>query len=172
MINLLKKGFTLIELLIVIAIIGILTALVTTNLQGARSRARYTRRKSDLRAIEQSLRLYYNDAKGFPVSDATYHIVGCGSLATPTVCSWGGNFSTTSSVYMSTLPTDPLSSTTAPTTYKYFSNDDNKILIITKLENASDSDIADTQTRCANSYSDYKASGGSSTLTDYLVCAE
>ena len=87
MINILKKGFTLIELLIVIAIVGIMTALVTTNLQSARSRARDTRRKSDLRAIEQSLRLYYNDQKKFPTgSSPDYQINGCNGLG----CSWGG----------------------------------------------------------------------------------
>jgi general secretion pathway protein G len=65
MINLFKKGFTLIELLVVIAIIGILTAVITTNLVSARARARDVRRKSDLRAVQQSLRLYYNDNKNF-----------------------------------------------------------------------------------------------------------
>lgn len=75
--NWLKKGFTLIELLIVIAIVGILTALVTTNLQGARSRARDVRRKSDLRGIEQALRLYYNDNNRFPLSSTSYEINGC-----------------------------------------------------------------------------------------------
>ena len=62
----LSLGFTLIELLIVIAIIGILAALIMTNVQGVRERARDSRRKADLSALKTSLRLYYNDQKIFP----------------------------------------------------------------------------------------------------------
>jgi type II secretion system protein G len=165
----LKQGFTLIELLIVIAIIGVLTALVTTNLQGARSRARDTRRKSDLHAIEQSLRLYYNDAKQFPASDVANNIVGCNTIAAPSACSWGGAFATSASTYMSSLPLDPSSSDLASVTYKYFSTNDDKYLLIATLENSSDQDISDSQDRCASLYGSYS---GSKTETDYLVCAE
>lgn len=163
MISLIKRGFTLIELLIVIAIVGILTALVTTNLQGARSRARDTRRKSDLRAIEQSLRLYYNDHKQFPLSQDD-KIRGCDDLP----CSWGTAFKTGDTIYMSVLPTDPSSSTTTPITYKYISSDDDKYLLVATLENLSDSDIADTQSRCSTLYGSYSGSES----TDYVVCAQ
>lgn len=160
----LKKGFTLIELLIVITIVGILTALVTTNLQGARSRARDTRRKSDLRAIEQSLRLYYNDNKGFPSSDQSYRIVGCNLSP----CSWGSSFTSGTNTYISSLPTDPSSGTT-PVNYRYYSGDDNQFLLIANLENLSDSDIADSQARCSDIYGDYL---DAEPTTDYLVCAQ
>ena len=167
--NWLKRGFTLIELLIVIAIIGVLTALVTTNLQGARSRARDARRKSDLHAIEQSLRLYYNDAKQFPASDVSNNITGCNTIASPTTCSWGGAFATSASTYMSSLPVDPSSSDLSSVTYKYFSGDDDSYLLIATLENSSDQDIGDTQDRCATLYGSYT---GTKTATDYLLCAE
>jgi general secretion pathway protein G len=160
MINIFKKGFTLIELLIVIAIIGILTALVTTNLSGARSRARDTRRKSDLRSIEQSLRLYYNDAKKFPTDDGSDNI---------SIASWGSPFAVGSTIYMSSLPKDPISTATSTVTYKYDSLGDDKYLIIAVLENASDPDIAESQLKCTSNYSSYI---GVKTTTDYLVCAQ
>lgn len=162
------NGFTLIELLIVITIIGVLTALITTNLQGARSRARDTRRKSDLRAIEQSLRLYYNDAKQFPGSSAQNEIVGCGTIALPTTCSWGSTFATTASTYMSSLPLDPSSSTATEVSYKYVSADDDQFLLVATLENLSDQDIAESQTRCSTLYGSYI---GDSTR-DFVLCAE
>lgn len=169
--NLLKKGFTLIELLIVIAIIGILTALVTTNLQSARSRARDIRRKSDLRSIEQSLRLYYNDARGFPIGDGTtsYQIKGCGTVAVPTTCSWGGEFKTTNNTYMSSLPLDPSSSDSSTINYQYYSADSDAYLLVTELENASDQDIENSQTRCSSLYSSFT---GTKTDTDYVVCGQ
>lgn len=163
--NWLKKGFTLIELLIVIAIVGILTALVTTNLQGARSRARDVRRKSDLRSIEQSIRLYYNDMKGFPQSSSEYEINGCEGAAT---CSWGGAFATTSTVYMSGLPQDPSSNDTTTVNYEYYSISDDQFMLVAKLENLSDPDIAASQARCATLY----GSIPSTPEQDYVICAQ
>lgn len=169
MINFIKKGFTLIELLIVVAIIGILTALVTTNLQSVRQRARDTRRKSDIRAVQQSLRLYYNDAKQFPTSNTEYQIEGCGTSP----CSWGSPFATTTTTYMGSLPLDPLSTSTDPIEYRYFSNSDDQYAIVTSLENKSDLDIADSQSRCLAIYGIYKSVYTSYDIeTDYVACAQ
>lgn len=171
MMNLIKKGFTLIELLIVIAIIGILAALITTNLQGARSRARDLRRKSDLRSIEQSLRLYYNDAKGFPTGDISnnFAIEGCGTITVPTTCAWGGEFSTTNNTYLATLPLDPSTSTTE-ISYQYYSADSDEYLLVATLENASDQDIVASQTRCAGIYASF--GGTKDPNLDYLACGQ
>ena len=163
-----KRGFTLIELLIVITIIGVLTALITTNLQGARSRARDTRRKSDLRAIEQSVRLYYNDAKRFPANDSNFNIVGCNTLAAPSACSWGSAYAADDNTYMGSLPLDPSSSTATEITYKYVSSDDDEFLLVAQLENLSDSDIADSQSRCSGLYTGY---AGDATR-DFVLCAQ
>jgi prepilin-type N-terminal cleavage/methylation domain-containing protein len=167
--NIFKKGFTLIELLIVIAIVGILTALITTNLQGARSRARDIRRKSDLHSIEQSLRLYYNDARGFPLSSNDYKIDGCGTVETPTTCAWGSEFATATNVYMSSLPIDPSSADT-PIVYHYYSTDSDEYILLAGLENASDQDIVDSQNRCTLMYNEY--TGEKDPTKDYVVCGQ
>ncbi|NCN25919.1 prepilin-type N-terminal cleavage/methylation domain-containing protein, partial [Candidatus Falkowbacteria bacterium] len=50
-----RKGFTLIELLVVIVIIGVLATLATVAVNGARTRARDSKRVSDLKQISTAL---------------------------------------------------------------------------------------------------------------------
>ena len=69
-----KRGFTLIEVVIVVAVIGILAAVVLASVGEARKKARDTQRKSDLQQIQLALRLY-KDTNG------TYPPSGCGNGA-------------------------------------------------------------------------------------------
>lgn len=162
-----SKGFTLIELLIVIAIIGILTTVLLVNLQGVRERARDARRKSDLDSLKKSLQIYYNDAQSYPSSDASYRIVGCGTIAAPTTCSWGSAFATSTATYMSSLPYGPSNSASNSEVYYFFSTNDEEFIIVSTLENASDSEISESQARCASTYTNFT---GSKAINDYLVC--
>ncbi|MEI6690649.1 MAG: prepilin-type N-terminal cleavage/methylation domain-containing protein [bacterium] len=170
--NIIKQGFTLIELLVVIAIIGILSALIITNVQGVRERARDLKRKSDLSSIQKSLRLYYNDARGFPASSISFAVTGCGTINSPTNCNWGDVFATGTTTYMQRLPTDPSSTASSSITYKYYRNpaDTDQYILVSKLENVSDQDIATSQSRCNSIYNMY--SGAKDTTKDYVVCAE
>lgn len=111
-----KFGFTLIELLVVISIIGILTTLIAANLNSARSRARDTARKSDLKNIATALRLYFNDSpvynsgtSTYPRSDASGNIKACGAGGAST-CAWGEAWTAGSPAvtYMASLAKDPL----------------------------------------------------------------
>lgn len=165
-----KKGFTLIELLIVISIIGILAALVITNLNGARERARDVRRKADLDGISKSLRLWYSDNTSFPVSTVTGDEIG--GTACGAGCGWGQPFTNAlgTTVYMNNLPVDPSSVPgSPPTTYRYWSDGNDKFAVIAELENASDPNIASSQANCAGVYTAY---AGTKTATDYVVCAQ
>lgn len=53
-----RRGFTLIELLVVIAIIGLLSSVVLTSLNQARSKTRDAKRIQDLKQLEKALELY------------------------------------------------------------------------------------------------------------------
>lgn len=66
-----KQGFTLIELLVVIAIIGILSAIGLVALNGAREKARDSKRQTDLQGIATALALYYDDNNAYPATPDT-----------------------------------------------------------------------------------------------------
>jgi prepilin-type N-terminal cleavage/methylation domain-containing protein len=73
-------GFTLLELLIVISIIGILVAVGLASYSSAQQKARDSRRKSDIKAIQNAVEQYYADYSGIyplvsgnnPVAGSTY----------------------------------------------------------------------------------------------------
>jgi general secretion pathway protein G len=155
-----KQGFTLIELLIVIAIIGILAALILTNLSGARQRARDARRKVDLDSIAKAVRLYYNDNQSFPSQGANNTIGAC----SPAPCQWGSAFTSSDgkgTLYMNFLPTDPSSIAGGTIAYKYYSTGDS-FAVVASLENASDPSIATSQSACTGFFTP--------AANDYIVC--
>src|SRR3989344_8188305 len=62
----LVSGFTLVELIVVIAIIGVLAAIVTINLGGFQEDARYTRAESELAQISHGIKLLESDTGKHP----------------------------------------------------------------------------------------------------------
>lgn len=55
-----RFGFTLLELLVVIGIIAILVALGAVSFSSAQKKARDTRRKADLKSMQEALESYYS----------------------------------------------------------------------------------------------------------------
>ena len=66
-----KKGFTLIELMVVIAIIGILTAIITANLAQSKSKSRDAKRISDIAQLQLALELFFDRCNVYPSTLAT-----------------------------------------------------------------------------------------------------
>ena len=64
----LARGFTLIEVLIVVAIIGILTAILVANYNDARKNSRDKIRKSELKEMQLALELYKSQNNSYPAS--------------------------------------------------------------------------------------------------------
>jgi len=117
-------GFTLIELLIVMAILGILSAIGVGNFVSARIKARDSARKLDLATVAKSLEAYANDHNGYP--DAL---------------SFGTQFSDPDhpeTIYAAKLPED-----TSGYDYKYDS-DNTSYTLYAHLENTEDPSLLDT----------------------------
>ncbi len=128
------SAFTLVELLVVIALIGVLSTLLLANFNAARQRSRDAQRKSDLRNLSTALRLYYNDNAGYPTSNGSFEIVGCGSATGRTACAWGSSWVTSEGqTYMSNMPKDPTG-----VDYRYIDVDADNYTLTTCLENKSD----------------------------------
>ncbi len=64
-----KSAFTLIEMLVVIAIIGILTALMITSFSRSQKNAKDTRRMSNVENVRGSLSMYYSMKGTWPTMD-------------------------------------------------------------------------------------------------------
>ena len=71
-----QSGFTIVELLIVIVVIGILATLVIVTFSGIQQKARDTKRKTDINAIDSHVEAYYANGGNYPtlaaVNDATW----------------------------------------------------------------------------------------------------
>ena len=63
-----SKGFTIVELLIVIVVIGILATLVIVTFTGIQQKARDSKRKTDIGAVQAALESYYSSNNTYPTS--------------------------------------------------------------------------------------------------------
>ncbi len=104
------RGFTLVELLIVISIIGILSSIVVGTLNGARIKARDTKRVQDMVQLRTAIIMYYVDNGSYPLPHpgawSGVSTVPCGPGNGQTSGA-GAYISGLTPKYISVLPTDP-----------------------------------------------------------------
>jgi len=94
-----RAGFTLIEVLVVVAILGILAAIVVPRIMDRPDEAKRVAAKADVGAIVQALKLYRLDNGFYPSTDQ-----GLGALVQrPTSQPVPGNWK----VYLEKMPKDP-----------------------------------------------------------------
>jgi general secretion pathway protein G len=96
-----EAGFTLIEMMVVIAIIGILAALVVPRIMGRPDEARITAAKQDIGTINQALKLYRLDIGRYPTTEQGLSALVARTSIEPIPQNWkaGG--------YLDALPNDP-----------------------------------------------------------------
>jgi general secretion pathway protein G len=94
-----RKGFTLIEVLVVVAILGILAAIIVPRLMDRPDEAKRVAAKADVQALTSALKIYRLDNGFYPSTDQ-----GLGALVVrPTTNPVPGNWKQ----YLDRLPKDP-----------------------------------------------------------------
>ena len=108
------SGFTLVELLIVMAIIGVLTAIAVPNYQEALTRSKVAKFQGDAKACETAIESYYADhsfyafSEGYPVKSTCGNQTGTGSNDTSNPgIGYLPRCLTTPAAYLGKLPNDP-----------------------------------------------------------------
>jgi general secretion pathway protein G len=94
-----QSGFTLIELMVVLAIIGVLAALIVPNVLGRADDARITAARTDVGNLMQALKLYKLDNQRFPTGEQGLNAL----ILKPTTEPVPGNWKP----YLDKLPNDP-----------------------------------------------------------------
>jgi len=96
-----ETGFTLIEVLVVVAILGILAAIVVPRIMDRPDEAKRFAAKADVGAIVQALKLYRLDNGFYPSTDQGLQALVTRPTTQPTPNNWkqGG--------YLERLPQDP-----------------------------------------------------------------
>jgi general secretion pathway protein G len=94
-----QRGFTLIELMVVLAIIGLLAALIVPNVLGRADDARVTAARTDISNLMQALKLYRLDNMQYPTSEQGLQALVTPPSTGPAAANWKR--------YIDKLPNDP-----------------------------------------------------------------
>lgn len=135
-----KRGFTLVELLITIGIIGILATVTAVSIGNARSKARDSKRLTEIKQIQNALTLYQNENQTFPNSDGNTLTLGNDANEYALLCNTASGFQKTkqdcgdAQVFIGVMPGDPLGNDPYLYQYKSDSNNLNTYLMTFSLE--------------------------------------
>lgn len=161
-----KRGFTLIELMVVVAIIGVMAAVVLATLTDVQKDAHDKRRRADLDAVRKALELYYTDHQYYPKESAGMN----GDIAQNVT------FQTAVGAYLSggKAPFDPLGRGD-PTYYYYYDGKAScggvykAVLFARQMEKSQNANYTDYVTTTCGGIVDGEGRGGGSQSWNILL---
>src|SRR3989344_3529286 len=137
------KGFTLIVILLVVALLGVLVAIVIIAVNPSKNLkdTRDTQRKTDVNTILNAVYQYALDTNGsVPATITTTPTEICKSGVLPATCVTDGLIDlavlTTNEKYITSLPFDPSASTATSTKYSISKTANNRVTVTAVGENA------------------------------------
>src|SRR3990170_251036 len=98
-----RRGFSLIELLVVITLIALLIGAAAASYTNAQQKGRDGKRKTDLKAIQQALELYFQQNGYYPPSKTYNYASWCTYLSNTAITTVKDALVPT---YLTTLPKD------------------------------------------------------------------
>lgn len=131
-----NNGFTLIELLVTVAIIVILTTIVTSNFGQAKAKSRDSKRISDIAQLQLALEGFVDRCSRYPSAPL--------SLSSSDNCPGGVTLGT----FISQIPTSP-----SPGSYSYSAKADGSDYVLKVTLETSNGVLSDTYTGDLSTYS-------------------
>jgi len=106
-----NRGFTLIELIVAISIVGLISSVVISTLDGARAKARDAQRMLGIDELQKALALYYTDNGNYPLVDDTLPYSTWAEIASDDT-NWNNDINNLHKklvpAYIPSLPIDPV----------------------------------------------------------------
>ncbi len=120
--NLRNRGFTILELIVVVAIIGILTAVILLSINKSQAKGRDAKRDRDMHEIRSALNLYITEEGVYPNDGTGDEIIIDGTdYLTADLESEG---------HLSVVPIDPIQSESEDLVYTYQPLNNNRSFLL------------------------------------------
>lgn len=126
-----RKGFTLIEILLVVAIVGILAAIVIVAINPGRQigESRNSQRKADINTILNAVYQYYVDNGDLPSAISAAETEICKTNASSCSSLIDLSVLTADERYIPSIPTDPTGASTHGTGYRIKKSSNDRVTV-------------------------------------------